>query len=125
MARGALVYIYSNAPNFDALAPNEIGEFAAGVFAPLAFLWLVLGFFQQGEELRNSGRALWLQGQELQNSVEQQRELVRVTREQLQFESTMVEQQRQETRNAQPILRLVQSGSMGGGQELGCIASVF
>ena len=32
--------------------PNELGDFLAGTFAPVAFLWLVLGFFQQGAELR-------------------------------------------------------------------------
>lgn len=95
------------------LKPYEVADFAAGVFAPLAFLWLVLGFFQQGEELRNSGQALWLQGQELQNSVEQQRELVNVTREQLKFESEMLTAQRDEiVRNSQPLLELSAAGSM-------------
>ncbi|MGS6393402.1 hypothetical protein ACVG01_12255 [Pseudomonas aeruginosa] len=55
---------------------NELGDFFAGIFGPVAFLWLVLGYFQQGNELR-------LQAQELRNSVEQQRELVAVTREQV------------------------------------------
>lgn len=66
-----------------AMAPNEFGDFLAGCFAPLAFFWLVLGFFQQGDELRNSVAALHLQGEELRNSVEQQKQLVDVTREQL------------------------------------------
>lgn len=55
---------------------NAQGDFFAGYFAPLAFLWLVLGYMQQGEELRT-------QAQELQNSVAQQAELVAVSREQL------------------------------------------
>jgi len=67
------------------MKPDEFATFLAGVFGPLAFLWLVLGFFQQGAELRHSADALWLQGQELQNSVEQQRNLVEVTREQNYF----------------------------------------
>ena len=111
-----LIFILSNRADFSELAPNAIGDFAAGVFAPMAFLWLVLGFFQQGEELRNSGRALWLQGRELQHSVEQQRELVNVTREQLQFENRMLEQRREEiSRNAQPMIKLSQGGSSPGG----------
>lgn len=65
------------------MTPNEFGDFLAGCFAPLAFFWLVLGFFQQGDELRNSVAALHLQGEELRNSVEQQRQLVEVTRQQL------------------------------------------
>lgn len=50
------------------------------MFAPLAFGWLVLGFLQQGKELRmsneelqNSVNALKLQADELRNSVEQQK----------------------------------------------------
>lgn len=99
-----------------ALEPNAVGDFLAGAFAPLAFLWLVLGFFQQGIELRNSGDALWLQGEELRNSVEQQRELVAVTREQLTFESEVLAAQRAETRrNAQPVITLTVNGSSATG----------
>ncbi|KEO87346.1 hypothetical protein EH30_06855 [Erythrobacter sp. JL475] len=99
-----------------ALSPNEFGDFLAGVFAPLAFLWLVLGFIQQGIELRNSAKALWLQGQELKNSVEQQRELVEVTREQLKFDSKILEEQRKElVRISMPILKLQQTHSVSAG----------
>jgi len=101
------------------LAPNEVGDALAGAFAPLAFLWLVLGFFQQGAELRNSGKALWLQGEELKNSVEQQRELVAVTRAQLEFESDRTSAEKEELRrNAQPILNLTTAGAMMSGSNL-------
>ncbi|ROR02093.1 hypothetical protein EDF72_1210 [Delftia acidovorans] len=65
------------------LSLNELGDFLAGAFGPLAILWLVLGFFQQGAELRQNSAALKLQAEELKNSVEQQAELVAVSREQL------------------------------------------
>lgn len=68
------------------MTPNEWGDFLAGCFAPLAFLWLVLGYLQQGDELRLSTDALRLQAEELKNSVEQQRELVEVSRLQVQSE---------------------------------------
>jgi hypothetical protein len=68
------------------MKPNEWGDFFAGLFAPVAFLWLVLGYLQQGEELQLSTRALHLQAEELKNSVEQQRELVEVTRQQVESE---------------------------------------
>ena len=45
--------------------PNELGDFLAGASAPLAFLWLVLGYFQQGEELRQNTQALTLQTEEM------------------------------------------------------------
>lgn len=109
------IYAWNNWADVVGMGPNEIGDALAGAAAPLAFLWLVLGFFQQGEELRNSGKALWLQGKELQASVEQQRELVNVTREGIQFESLKLEEQRQEgVRNAQPILRLKPGPNWGG-----------
>lgn len=69
---------------------NELGDFLAGAFGPLAIFWLVLGFFQQGQELRNSVATLELQARELANSVEQQAELVKVTRDQLEHERSMV-----------------------------------
>jgi hypothetical protein len=64
------------------MPPNEWGDFFAGAFAPLAFLWLVLGYFQQGQELKLNTKALRLQAKELKDSVEQQRALVEVTRAQ-------------------------------------------
>lgn len=56
---------------------NEVGDFLAGAFGPLAILWLVLGFFQQGIELRQGTDALRMQAKELNNSVAQQCEMVK------------------------------------------------
>lgn len=50
---------------FSSLKLNEKGDVLAGIFAPLAFLWLVYGYYQQGQELK-------LQAQELSNLVEEQ-----------------------------------------------------
>lgn len=44
---------------------NELGDFLAGSFSPLAFLWLVLGYLQQQEELQQNTEALRLQAAEL------------------------------------------------------------
>lgn len=63
---------------FICLKLNELGDFLAGTFGPIAFLWLVLGFLQQGRELRLSTNALKLQAEELKNSVEQQSEMARM-----------------------------------------------
>lgn len=62
---------------------NEIGDTLAGVFSPLAFLWLVIGYFQQKEELAQNTQALLLQAQELGNSVARQAELVKLTEQQI------------------------------------------
>lgn len=79
---------------------NAWGDFFAGFFAPLAFLWLVLGYLQQGEELRQSTKALELQAEELRNSVEQQSQLVTVSREQMQQELRALEEERERRRDA-------------------------
>jgi hypothetical protein len=65
------------------LDPNQWGDVFAGLAAPMAFLWLVLGFLQQGDELRLSSRALELQAEELKNSVEQQKQLVAAAQKQV------------------------------------------
>lgn len=97
-------------PMLGDLEPNEFGDLLAGIFSPLAFLWLVLGFMQQGHELRQSSQALWLQGEELRNSVEQQRELVDVTRQQLELERDQREKAELEAaREDLPTLALIVS----------------
>lgn len=68
---------------FQALELNALGDFFAGVFGPVAFLWLVIGYFQQGAELKQNNEALKLQAEELRNAVEQQRKLVGVTTRQV------------------------------------------
>jgi hypothetical protein len=65
------------------LQPNHLGDFLAGAFGPLAILWLILGFFQQGVELRENSRALDLQAEELKSSTREQRELLKILRGQL------------------------------------------
>ncbi len=68
----SLLYLYFIAQYFDfsvikikELKPNTLGDFLAGTFAPLAFLWLVLGYFQQG-------KALQTQIEELRETVQHQ-----------------------------------------------------
>jgi hypothetical protein len=95
------------------LTPSGFGDFLAGCFAPLAFFWLVLGFFQQGDELRNSVEALHLQGEELRNSVDQQRQLVEVTREQLGLDRAIKDAAAEEAaRKAAPIFHISGGFSM-------------
>lgn len=73
------VMIFKGWSSASIMAFNEWGDFFAGAFAPLAFLWLVIGYFQQGEELSQNTKALeqqekalHLQVNELKQSVEQQ-----------------------------------------------------
>lgn len=73
---------------------NEVGDFLAGVFAPIAFLFLYLGYVQQGKELQQNTQALNLQVEELKNSVEQQKELVDATREEIDLSREEIDHQR-------------------------------
>jgi len=97
------------------LPPNEVGDLLAGFCSPLAFLWLVLGFLQQGQELRASVRALELQGEELRNSVEQQRQLVEVAREEMNFQMRRIAHDDEvENQKSRPIIELTCQGNASG-----------
>lgn len=93
---GALVFLTVRSGEVAAMSPNEWGDFFAGVFSPIALLWLVLGYFQQGEELR-------LQVEELRRSVEQQKELASATKYEVELSRLFHEHQMEkEDRDAQP-----------------------
>lgn len=86
---------------------NEVGDFLAGAFGPVAILWLVLGFFQQGIELRQGTAALNLQGDELKNAVEQQRLLADVSLKTLEHErEARCEEAIRYRQSLRPILHL-------------------
>lgn len=72
---GLVVYLAVQGQNPADLKLNELGDFLGGVSSPLAFLWLVLGFFQQSREIRLSNKALHLQAQEMRRSVDEHRRL--------------------------------------------------
>ena len=66
---GWLIFIYFKIHN--GVLPkdlNEFGNFIAGAFAPLAFFWLVRGFYQQGKGLEQNSEALRMQAVELQKT---------------------------------------------------------
>tara|TARA_X000001388_G_scaffold64764_3_gene51026 strand:- start:1720 stop:2364 length:645 start_codon:yes stop_codon:yes gene_type:complete len=107
------------------LALNELGDFLAGVFGPLALMWLILGFFQQGIELRQNREALQLQVAELNASVAQQRELVEVSREQLLAETAERESQREAAAIARVPQLTLDYRRMEADVERGCPAIVF
>lgn len=70
-----IIYLVVQQQNPADLRLNELGDFLGGVASPLAFLWLVLGFFQQSREIRLSGKALHLQAQEMKRSFDEHRRL--------------------------------------------------
>lgn len=97
---------------------NEFGDFLAGAFSPVAFLWLVLGYIQQQKELQQNTKALELQALELKNSVDQYREMVSVAREQLLSDRESLESAKLEKETQyKPIIKapsLTPSAIVGG-----------
>ena len=57
--------------NFAGLPAEQMGSFLEGAFAPLAFLWLVIGYFLQQEELQQNTAALNAQAREIERGSEQ------------------------------------------------------
>lgn len=85
---------------------NEFGDFFAGVFGPLTLFWLILGYMQQQKELRQNTKALELQAEELKKSVEQHKELVKVSREQMETEFRALElEERREREKSAPNIK--------------------
>lgn len=60
-----LIYLMSivGLDNFVHLPTADIGSFLEGAFAPLAFLWLVIGHFMQQKEISANTRAISIQEQ--------------------------------------------------------------
>lgn len=90
---------------------SEFGDFLAGVFSPLAFLWLVLGYLQQQKELQQNTEALKLQADELKNSVEQYKEMVSVSKQQLKNDARRdLEDRAQKEKELKPDLYMTNLG---------------
>ena len=53
------------------LPADQLGNFLEGAFAPLAFLWLVIGYFLQQRELQINSSALRAQAEEIHRTAEQ------------------------------------------------------
>lgn len=100
-----LFYLASFASWADLGKPNQFGDFFAGIFAPLAFLWLVLAtMFQRRElelqrkELAQNREALMLQARELKASVEQLAAQAQIMFEEQDRNKTLMREQSFETR---------------------------
>jgi hypothetical protein len=98
---GAILIMGARFQELINLELNAIGDLSAGIFGPVAFLWLVLGYVQQGRELKISSEALHMQAVELRDSVEQQKSLVAAQHESL----------RNYERSLEPLLELKYVGA--------------
>lgn len=71
------------------LKPNDLGGFLSGAFAPLGFIFLILGYMQntqalkiQSEELKVSNESLKQQVEEMQKSVDAQQSMFNLAEQQ-------------------------------------------
>lgn len=71
-----LVLMSMRSEDLGTMKLQDWGTFLGGVTGPVAFLWLILGYLQQGEELRLNTDALRLQQEELRHQVEETAQLV-------------------------------------------------
>lgn len=121
---GVAVLVYSKKESLAGLELNAIGDFLAGVFGPIAFLWLVLGYIQQGRELKLSSEALRMQADELKQSVKQQTIMAEAAMHQIESQRISLNYQQQEfERSIAPVFRF-ESRSRGGGTIGGPVTSV-
>src|SRR5690606_11612457 len=86
-----VVLTWGKLQNAANLELNEIGDFLAGVFGPVAILWLILGFIQQGVEIRQNTIAQHLQAEELRNAVAQQKAMAEATQDQVRIMTAELE----------------------------------
>jgi len=114
--------VYWKRGTLETASLNDIGGFLGGATAPVAFIWLILGYVQQGEELRQNTEALCAQERALAVQARETSELVKnAARQAVAAEvlatATDTEARRQraaEIAKAQPIL-LARGGSGSGG----------
>ena len=92
-----------------AMTLNEWGDFLAGVSAPLALLWLVIGYFQHGQELQLNTAALRTQQEELHLQVEATKRLAEAAQQDLAY------RQQREAQEAEPYFVFSLVGSMSPG----------
>jgi hypothetical protein len=87
-------YIYAEWSHIEGLNAIDIGALVSGVVMPLAFLWLIVGYFQQGEELRQNTEALRKQADQLEQQIQGTKSLVLVAVRQTEATVRMVQLER-------------------------------
>ena len=63
------VFHYVGLSRFTDYEPAQVGEFFIGFFAPLAFFWVIVGYFQQGATLARHAQILKRQIAELRRTL--------------------------------------------------------
>ena len=77
---------------------NELGDFLAGVFAPLGFLWLIYGYRQQGKQLEQNSIAINQQAKALQNQADALKQQIMEMQENVKQQAELADIQKQQFR---------------------------
>lgn len=110
-----IAWFSAHPESFAGLKANQIGDFLAGFFAPLAFLWIVVAYLQQGDELRQNTEALRLQEEELAAHVEEARRQSEFMERRLELERDAREREAEKAKSAiQP--KFVSRGGSGNAE---------
>ena len=116
---GIAAAAYFNSSAAKTMSLNEWGDFFAGVSAPLALVWLMIGYFQHGEELRLNTEALRTQQMELKHQVEETARLAEAAKQQAEAaQQDLQDRQNREAREAKPDFVLDGGGSSANHVEI-------
>ena len=99
----AAALAWSQREAWPCMSLNEWGDFFAGVVAPLAFLWLIIGYLQQGDEVRSNTETLQRQQAALERQVDETAALERRAAEQVKVATERLELARQEAERLRAI----------------------
>ncbi|TQV71603.1 hypothetical protein FLL45_20860 [Aliikangiella marina] len=86
-----IIYAVSASTNLDESNYNNWGDFLAGTSAPLAFAWLIYGYFMQAKELKKNSELIEKQLTEIRESVKHQGLIAEATETEVQVSKTMLE----------------------------------
>jgi hypothetical protein len=81
----AVGFLWLNLNSKAALELNEVGDYLAGAFSPLAFLWLVVGYFMQSKELNFTREELKLTRLAYEANLDEVKKSVQLTKDAFDF----------------------------------------
>jgi hypothetical protein len=84
-ATTAVFFLWLNLKSEKALELNEVGDYLAGAFSPLAFLWLVIGYLMQSRELNFTREELKLTRLAYEENLKEVKTSVQLTKDAFDF----------------------------------------
>ena len=86
-----LIFLFSVLKGYELPSSlNELGDALAGIVAPIAFLWLILGYIQQGMQLEQNSIALKLQANALEAQIREFKSIVALQEQSTKYKSMSV-----------------------------------